>query len=855
MKVNRTECSVEPSSLQAGLQVRHRLCSRSLGSSASPRGSRFVGCDRLLLVPLLVLAVMLLCVAPAMAESPLAETNPVHGIVGEDIVLYGIANANGASEATYHFEYVSEEDFKAGEWAQAMSTPKEAIGEGGVSVHAQLAGLKAGVTYEFRLTLEAPDISGHPQHGSTRTFTTGVPGKTAPGVEDVSQPSPCANEALRAGPSSRLPDCRAYEQVTPADKEGAQDLESGFSRPKVVIGLDGEHLVIEEAQTKFGEAGGSAGLASSYYFARTPAGWQMTPIARQPQAGIFSEFVSSNSPFTPDLSEALFTRFWDISFSDRSPSEELMIGPPGGPYTAVAALTRAAGGAEESQWVAVSRGGTTAVFAASEDHEVIPGHPTGTTSGEDLYEYANGHLSQLNVATGGATIGVCGAKIAHGYEAELQGSAYNTFGHAGSNGAINSISSDGSRVFFYASPGGGACPSYGVEEENGEVEVSPNRDLYMRLDGETTVNIGSYQFVGANPEGTRVILRRGSGQLNEYFLYHTENGTLEPIPKLRGGYKPMLLSEDGNVIYLGSHEEAQPDGVSRYDINAEKLTFITNFIGGHGGGGYYTSPNGDQLYWGADGVEGLPGSSNVTNQLYRYDSVEEAIQCVACSSLIDPEPGFPSVTITETGAQLGRPSPLGSPASANGDFVFFETIAALVPQDINGEVGGGESEDGAYSPSSDVYEWRRNGIDGCAHVQGCLALITDGIDPGAGNKLLGTDPSGRDVFFATKSQLVATDRDSSTDIYDARIGGGYPPPAPPLSGCEGTECSRPANPPEDATPGSFTFSGPGNPAPTLAGKSVAKPKKHGKKKRTKKRVRRKARRVHGRAGRTTGRKS
>jgi hypothetical protein len=58
------------------------------------------------------------------------------------------------------------------------------------------------------------------------------------------------------------------------------------------------------------------------------------------------------------------------------------------------------------------------------------------------------------------------------------------------------------------------------------------------------------------------------------------------------------------------------------------------------------------------------------------------------------------------------------------------------------------------SLSNDVYEWRKNGMDGCSHVQGCLALITSGTG-GYKNMFLGMAPSGEDVSDLERRERAA----------------------------------------------------------------------------------------------------
>jgi hypothetical protein len=779
----------------------------------------------------------------------------------------------GFSHVHYHFEFVTEEQYEKEGFAGAVSTPETGIGPAG-TVGAQAPALLPETGYDFRLVAENSALAGVREVSQV---------KRIPKPHPLEAPlSPCPNEAVRYGASARLPDCRAYEQVTPAEKGGAQSI-FGYEEdnPETSIADDGEHFLLHEVIASWGQNVSGAFHTNSYDFTRSQSGWGMTSLNPQPATAQFQN--SFHDFFNEGFSQFMIERFWETSENAVSPDVEYTLGPAGGPYTVVASEPVVAAGIgasnQKGHWAGESRDGSVAVIESS-DHELIPGRPTHTTGeNTDLYAYSpTTGLTQVNVETGGGpigSVGTCAASLVQGREAGERGGDRARGETGGSRtGGVNSISGDGSRVFFYDSPG--ECSTQKeVNVSEGDGLVGSRVNLYMRLTaGGETYDIGAYTFEGANPQGTRLLLgRRGLAGL-EYFSYDTETHVAKHAFTLQqpiGEFHSM--SEDGNVLYFESNSvlnrETTGDRPSlySYDLDSETLTFITHPTGTHGGpygAPYATTLEGRGFYWTQDVPE--PG----LEQPFAYDSAEQVVWCVACASPYDPEPRLPSTYISHEGADVLMHAPLVTQASANGDFVFFDSPDALVPQDVNGEINPYHFEGHiaeAYSSSSDVYEWRRYGIDGCTARQGCLALITDGID-GTRNVLLGTDPSGRDVFFSSSSQLVGQDKDSVADVYDARIGGGFPPPAAGPTECEGDSCSTPFAAPQDLTPSSSTFEGAGDitpeSGPPVAVKTKHEPRKAkarkrkgkgvGKRGRRARRARRTGRRAHGAGGRGKGKK-
>ena len=749
------------------------------------------------------------------------------------VVLATTQQGGEGYDTHYSFEYVSEKQFKEeGEWSKAASTPEFALvlgeNEGDLPktevVGADVPGLLSGETYHYRLRATNTSPGNPVVHGPEQTLT--VPSPTV-------EPQPvCENERFRSGPSALLPDCRAYEQITPVNKEGADEiLEGGWGG--ALVGEDGNHVMVADSLVKWG-SGPDAGQ-SPYFFSRTSTGWGMTAGSPQPEAG--------TERYEPELFAPSLTQFgFQAGLPGSLPDAEFRAGPPGGPYVTVATVpTKQIGGVGTRHgWVAASADFSKLVLQV-EDHTLL-GSATGTKSGNDLYEYSKGGLRQVNVG-----VGSCGATIVHGSEGEYEGSR---------KSSPHAVSADGSRVFFEAVPGNSCSePSH----------------LYMRVDGVQTVDVGVYRFAAADSEGTEVLLEKRSGETRGFFLYDTESGAHTLLPGLTLHHEAELhVSEDLTAIYLISNEQlsgteaplisaGESEYLYRYDIPTRTLHYVVNTVDPHTTGALIITPDGRYAYFDSQGVPGIPGGglllggSGPTTQLYRYDSVQDVLACVSCASSFDPEP---RLSVADEGGALGvhaetvdgRLTP--TYYSADGDYAFFETPAALVPSDVNGEIPpeppfshdplcgqpGHElcvPEHSNVSPSNDVYEWRRDGLGGCARPQGCLSLITPGTKDGYILTLLGTTPSGDDVFFSTHQSLLPQDNDTAGDIYDARIGGGFPEPTRTVE-CEGDACSTPFAAPNDLTPSSSTFQGAGNlpgttlpevkPKPKPKPKSKCKPK-------------------------------
>ncbi len=175
------------------------------------------------------------------------------------------------------------------------------------------------------------------------------------------------------------------------------------------------------------------------------------------------------------------------------------------------------------------------------------------------------------------------------------------------------------------------------------------------------------------------------------------------------------------------------------------------------------------------GINGLaeahsPGAPiKVLNaQVYSYTTAGQTLNCISCT----PAGVVPTgdAAFGEVGGGSYAPNDHAAPISEDGSRIFFESPDPLLP-------GMFAAESKAPIEWMNVYEWEG----------GKVSLIAEATQA---TELDGTTPSGNDVYFATRAPASAGEP-GYQDIYDARVGGGFPPPPPQRPDPCLTESCRP----------------------------------------------------------------
>ena len=196
--------------------------------------------------------------------------------------------------------------------------------------------------------------------------------------------------------------------------------------------------------------------------------------------------------------------------------------------------------------------------------------------------------------------------------------------------------------------------------------------------------------------------------------------------------------------------------------------------------------------------------NNGKDEVYLYSAASGVLTCVSCNPSGERPLGsssIPGALANGEALRTYKPRVL----SASGTRLFFESSDELVSQDTNN--------------APDVYQWEAAGTGDCTKPIGCVNLVSSGRD-GRGASFVDASADGSDAFFLTEGSLIPSDP-SAADVYDARVGGGFPLPRPSIP-CVGDACQAVPGEPEDPTPGTIASRAQGNPALKFSGRGKAK---------------------------------
>jgi hypothetical protein len=752
------------------------------------------------------------------AKPPIVEAVSVGGITEDEAVLHGTVNPEG-SPTEYRIEYTTQQHYE--EEGESF-TGAAVVGEGelgvsseGVTVSAPLMGLSPATAYRFRVVAENEKGEDEGQE----SFVTYRAPDASVG---------CTNEALRIGTSAGLPDCRAYELVTPPDTNGHSPIAMSagpvprfFSRQVSPSGEKVSFLVMGGTLPGI-EGGGGYLYGDSYLASRGAQGWSTSSAGPD---GVDAESALDGT-FSPDQGYS----FWV--------GEGTFLRYPDGHSELVGRGSIGTSSFVEGQLI--SENGSHVIFTLGQVRLEPDSPPEGTGAIYDrTIDPVTGeeetHL--VSLLPGDVTPG------------------------AGQGAAYEGASLDGRGVAF---------------------RVGSTSPLYLRVDDEKTFLVApaGSTFEGVGEGGGRLFYLKG-GDL--YAFDATSESTIRFSEA--GNVTPVNISADGTTAYFLSPgkltEEANPEGAvpkegerNLYASREGQITFVGPLVKRDVEGPLGNDALGGLKFWSGSNSRSKPAMdpSRTTadgsvllfesrakltsydpeghDEVYRYDvaTVPPTLDCLSCNPTGVPASGDASLQTLEISSEaFDLREPLTGEShvtnmNADGGRVFFESKEPLVLNDTDG--------------AQDVYEWEEEGVGSCRSEGGCVYLISSGQSgkrvEGEPNYLYGVSDGGRDVFVWTSDRLLpSADPDETPSIYDARVEGGFPPPSAGAGECLGEACQPAAEAPDDPTPASSTFEGQGNvreetPA-TRTPCAKGKVRRHGKCV-AKKHRRRRARR-HGRAGR------
>lgn len=703
-------------------------------------------------------------------HQPPTELAPAFVAPREDTAarLNGYLNPEGDATFSYHFE-LSPDGIQ---WAVLPTRESSANGREQVVVAEEVSGLTPGATYHYRLAGGENEAGVAVSPSGEQTFTTRS-------TAESTLPPNAFGEGEKRG----------IELVNNADKGVQNALPEGPLSATSPLSADG-NLALWTVTA--GAPGSNTGFAATFLAERGAGGWHsksLVPSAAQQVGG--GEFTYLLENATPDF----------LHFISQAASYDVRPQPP----LTILRLDRSGTQEELAINNKENKSGLRADITDDAAHVLTISNET-----QQLEDIGSGVPKVISIMPGGSP-SACGV---------------NTFtageGAAGQNWRSSyhrMAQTDASRVYFEVKPDG-KC-------------ASGHEGLYVRNreSGKTTLidpgtSTSNAEIIRVTPDGGSVFFvtrsKLDSADLNagaDVYRWDEKGKVARCLTCVvsadasvgAGVGSEVLVSDDFSHIYFSSDKKLVPghgkEGRANiYALSGEQLRFVGNATPANEESSLATERNsllsadGNVFVYKANASRNLTadevpaecpkvggvglGGASPCKELYLYDDLNGSTECLSC------------VRGGLTGHSIGTPngssgSTVDFKLSADGSTVAFATQEGLLRSDVNND--------------TDIYEWRN----------GSLRLITNGVsdfqEGPAAPQVAAVDHSGANILFSlVQRDLTGFESDGLVNVYNARLGGGFEPPAPSPH-CTEDSCQGPLQaPPTQRQPSSTTSGGRGN---------------------------------------------
>lgn len=656
----------------------------------------------------------------------------------------------------------------------------------------------------MRSHAKAPSAASIPDNGTNRALFgvacacvlalavfAGSGAPSAGAVED-----PCPNARFRQGVGALLPGCRAYEQVSPRQKNGS---DAGYRRS-----ADPQDAAPVSA------TGDAAAFFSMGAFADSAQGGKGT-LAYLSQRGTTGWTTKALDPPALDIDRPVSTLVTalspDFGFAIEEAGQALT--PEGGSESKYFYYLRNNATGALQLLLSIGDGGGTALASADLAHLAIATPSLASSEPDQPDEFT---LKVYEVVNGQTRL------VSRGPDNQPLPET-SVLGGGGVPGSVaGAMSSSGAHIFFSSPANFSDEPGMKIYRRSNGVStlmVSPSKRSTPDPNGERAKS-----FHVATADGNRVFFTTpeqltddsnsstpGVVYNGDLYRYDIGSDSLVDLTAGTAGSEPaevqgvVEISEDGDRAYYvalgrvvpGEGVEGQPNlYLWEDDGTAQGVTrFITTLDADTLANAANNPPDGENWIWSneklaqasEDGTRLLFQSrldlsgyeQNGFSQIYLYDADGNGgagrFLCLSCGS--EPVVGASYVPTGPGIADLGQ---VANPRiiSKDGNRIVFSTPNALLPRDTNGVM--------------DAYLWQ----------DGELSLLSSGSS-NEDSWAYAMSANGDDAFFRTREQLVPGDGDTLIDLYTAHVNGGFASqqrPAPP--DCEGEACRGPGTAPPAA---------------------------------------------------------